>query len=51
MKDEEINMCVGALWENAIDGRLADKNLGSDFDEAERRLRQSFVEFIEDYAP
>lgn len=42
MTEEDIRLCVDALWDNAIDGRLADLRWGSDFDKAERHLRKSF---------
>lgn len=46
MTQEEVGICVGALWDNAIDGRLADRLHGSDFDAAERDLRVSFEAFL-----
>lgn len=51
MKEEDIRVAVNALWDNAIDGRLADKNLDSDFDEAERLLRAGFEAFLRRTAP
>ena len=51
MSEQDIRLCVDALWDNAVDGRLADKNLDSDLDEAERLLRESFLTFLRERAP
>lgn len=46
MSDDEIKLCVDALWDNAVDGRIADRHLGSDFATAERHLKSSFVTWL-----
>ncbi len=46
MTDAEVNVCVDALWDNAIDGRFADRHLDSDFDKAEAMLKASFVAWL-----
>jgi hypothetical protein len=45
MTKEQIDLCVSALYENAVDGRLADLRGDSDFDRAERELRVTFEEW------
>lgn len=42
----DIAVAMEALYDNAIDGRYADRCMGSDFDAAYRRLRRSFVQFL-----
>ena len=50
MSEDDIALCVDALWDNAIDGRLADLLWDSDFDKAETELRRSFVNWLENPA-
>lgn len=51
MSEDQIKLCVEALWDNAIDGGIADRHLGSDFDKAERHLRCSFEWWLATQAP
>lgn len=51
MSEDEIRLCVDALWDNAVDGRIADSHLDSDFDKAERHLRRSFEAWLAARAP
>lgn len=48
MSDADIKVCVDALWDNAIDGRRADRLYNSDFDRAERELRESFEAWLKE---
>lgn len=50
MTDDEIQMCIAALYENSIDGRIADAHGGSDFDRAERELCASFEVWLRESA-
>ena len=43
--EEQIDLCVAALYENAVDVRLAGLRGDSDFDRAERELRMTFEEW------
>jgi hypothetical protein len=42
----DLDAATDALWDNAFDGRYADRCMDSDFDTAWRRLRASFVRHL-----
>lgn len=46
MSKEDVETCVSALYENAVDGRRADALFDSDFDRAETELRTSFEKWL-----
>ncbi len=46
MDDPDLRRCLEALWDNSIDGRLADLKYDSNFDMQEVDLRTSFIEFL-----
>ena len=46
MDEDMIRLCIAALWENSIDGRLADYRYNSDFSQQEKELTDSFLEYL-----
>ena len=46
MVDQDIRLCVNALYENLMDGMIADLRYQSDWDKAEAELEQTFRAFL-----
>ncbi len=46
MAEHEISLCIEALWDNLMDGGIADRRYGSDFDKAEAELERTFRNFL-----